>query len=238
MILNEIPFIIRNLATSEEKLDLLRKLLKENPDLGMKEANLTIREQFGTGVAPPQYSKVKKELEGSSAEEEPVKVKVTKSTKKSIEASASSENIDLESFFDGSAAQKVQEVSPSEQETIESTLLQEETTVEKDVEIEEIEETEEVEEDLTPVPTFPVSLEVTIPDAESVHLAGSFNKWKTEQYPMQKNGDQNWVFNDELPEGEHFYKFVVDNKLWHLDMNKEYFIDPTGISHKITVSAS
>lgn len=219
-----------------DKLDLLRSLLKENPELSMKEANVTIREQFGTGVAPPQYSKIKKEFEGGEPQQVKAAVKKTKPKKDTVkesseESSSESEN-DLESFFDGSAAKEVQAQETPAEESGESEnegLLPESEEVDA--------EPEEEEEDLTPVPTFPVTLEVHIPEAETVHLAGSFNKWKTEQYPLQKKGPQTWVFNDELPEGEHFYKFIVDSKLWHLDMDKEYFVDSTGISHKITVSA-
>lgn len=222
------------MAKSEDKLELLRSLLKENPNLGMKEANVTIREQFGTGVAPPQYSKIKKELEGSQLEEKKVEAKAPKEIPEQ-KNDIQEESNELESFFDGSAAKKVQTEALPENK-IETNNSGEKLLPSQDEPPEEV--VEEEEEDTTPVPTFPVSLEVEIPEAETVHLAGSFNKWKIEQYPLEKSDSKTWVFSDELPEGEHFYKFVINKKLWHLDVNKEYFVDPTGISHKITVLAN
>ena len=51
------------------KENLLRQLLSAQPELGMKEANALIRAQFDTGVSPPVFSKIKKELEENAATE-------------------------------------------------------------------------------------------------------------------------------------------------------------------------
>jgi hypothetical protein len=52
----------------QKKEDLLRQLLKDKPDIGMKEANAVIRDQFDTGVSPPVFSKIRKALLEESVE--------------------------------------------------------------------------------------------------------------------------------------------------------------------------
>ena len=229
--------LLDQLAASEDKLDLLRSLLKDNPNLGMKDANAVIREQFGTGVAPPQFSKVKKEFEGDEKleQKEVTYKKEEKKQKviieKTVEEKELQNNNDLESFFDGKEASQVKKEI---KESSESTQVYSDDQEESENREPEVEEKKEQE----PLPTHPIKLEVTIPHAETVHLAGSFNKWKVEDYPLKKSEGNLWVFDHELPEGEHFYKFVVNKKVWHIDQKREYFVDPTGISHKLLVSAS
>ena len=46
----------------QQKETLLRQLLKDKPDIGMKEANAVIRDQFDTGVSPPVFSKVRRAM--------------------------------------------------------------------------------------------------------------------------------------------------------------------------------
>lgn len=232
------------MAVSEDKLNLLRSLLKENPELGMKEANVTIREQFGTGVAPPQYSKIKKELEANGSEakvetevkEKPKKVKVAKEVKVKEEPAevVKEDSPELESFFDGKAAE---EVKATEEAKVAEVKDPEPLIADEKVEEEVVAEAEP-EEEVPPPPSYPIKLEVVIENADSVHLSGSFNKWNIEQFPLTKGEDSKWVFDSELPEGEHFYKFVINKKLWHIDLDQEHFVDPTGISHKLTVTAS
>jgi len=52
-------------------------------------------------------------------------------------------------------------------------------------------------------------------DARKVYLAGSFNNWSPEAFPMKREGDA-WVLPVHLGLGKHLYKFVVDGK-WILD---------------------
>jgi 1,4-alpha-glucan branching enzyme len=59
------------------------------------------------------------------------------------------------------------------------------------------------------------------PNAKAVYLAGDFNDWSPNTFPMQKQGDE-WIIPVHLSIGKHRYKFVVDgkwirdpaNKLW------------------------
>jgi 1,4-alpha-glucan branching enzyme len=53
------------------------------------------------------------------------------------------------------------------------------------------------------------------PEAKSVYLAGDFNGWSPNGFPMEKQGDE-WVLRLHLSPGKHIYKFVVDGK-WILD---------------------
>lgn len=57
--------------------------------------------------------------------------------------------------------------------------------------------------------------------AQNVYLAGDFNGWKPDAFPMKRSGND-WIFSVHLATGKHRYKFVVDgqwiidpdNKLW------------------------
>jgi len=222
------------LTVSDDKLTLLRTLLLENPELSMKEANIVIRDQFGTGVAPPQYSKLKRELSGIKTEVAlPVEVK-------SLETGDFKNEVapDLESFFDGQAAKSMQ-FSEARLDDAEANELSDETDISNDEQNDaQQEEDVKVEEKIPPAPTYPLRLEFTVPEAESVHLTGSFNRWKVEQFPLTKISANRWVFDGELPEGEHFYKLVLNKKVWHVDLKQDYFTDSTGISHKLVVNAS
>lgn len=59
------------------------------------------------------------------------------------------------------------------------------------------------------------------PNAKSIYLAGDFNNWSPDGFPMEKVGNE-WVLKVHLSPGKHLYKFVVDgnwiidptNKLW------------------------
>lgn len=58
-------------------------------------------------------------------------------------------------------------------------------------------------------------------NAKTVYLAGDFNNWSPNGFPMEKVGNE-WVLKVHLSPGKHLYKFVVDgnwiidpgNKLW------------------------
>lgn len=205
-----------------------RELLEANPDLSMKEANVTIREEFGAGVAPTTFSKIKKELNGEApSTEEPKKeddskpkAKKAKVAKKVQEAAPSATS---ESNPKGSDEVSDQDDAKSSSEK------SDESTEEAPVQV--IEE-EEIDPNL---PKFPVHLEILVPSATSVHLSGSFNRWRTDELPMTHSGDGFWVFDGELPQGEWHYKFVVDGRVWFLDIHKRKVTDRTGVSHPIQV---
>lgn len=52
-------------------------------------------------------------------------------------------------------------------------------------------------------------------DAKKVTVAGNFNGWNKDSYPMVLK-DHKWIFMTRLQPGKYTYKFVVDNK-WILD---------------------
>lgn len=60
---------------------------------------------------------------------------------------------------------------------------------------------------------------VYAPEANEVHIAGTFNGWVTdEEYLMKKLDNGMWIKLLNLPEGTYHYKFVVDNQ-WIEDPN-------------------
>ena len=87
----------------------------------------------------------------------------------------------------------------------------------------------------TPVAGVPVRIEVDILKAKTVHIAGSFNHWNIRQHELKRGNGCRWIFEDRLPPGEHYYKFVVDGREWFLDMDRERFLDPTGVSHRLVL---
>ncbi len=54
------------------------------------------------------------------------------------------------------------------------------------------------------------------PDAKRVCVAGSFNDWNTEGYPLKKDGGGTWRTKIDLPVGRHEYKFFIDG-VWAQD---------------------
>jgi len=55
------------------------------------------------------------------------------------------------------------------------------------------------------------------PEAEKVSIAGKFNGWNTEQYPMKKGKDGFWRIKIKLSTGAHEYKYFV-NGTWAQDV--------------------
>lgn len=54
--------------------------------------------------------------------------------------------------------------------------------------------------------------------ADSVFLAGDFNKWKTDELKMDgPDADGFYTATQTLPAGKHEYKFVIDGKTWKTD---------------------
>jgi hypothetical protein len=52
-------------------------------------------------------------------------------------------------------------------------------------------------------------------DAKRVYLAGDFNGWSPNAFPMKKEGNK-WIAPVHLSPGKHLYKFVIDGK-WVID---------------------
>lgn len=59
-----------------------------------------------------------------------------------------------------------------------------------------------------------VRLVLFAPDAEVVHVAGSFNDWQPAASPLEQATDGTWVVRLTLERGRYEYMFVVDGKTW------------------------
>ncbi len=270
----------------QQKETLLRQLLKDKPDIGMKEANAVIRDQFDTGVSPPVFSKVRRamleestqtlkaaakpekeesnqsikaaanpEEESNQSIKSQTKPKKEKPTKKTSKVEASDQNDTIVERDDETkdADAKPKEPSKSKVKTKankQKSNQDEEQPAgdargEKDKRKKQPEnkqaepEPKEPEPEIDPnLPRFPVKIEVDVDLSQpfsEVHLCGGFNLWKVDELAMVKNEHKNWVFEGELPQGEYTYKFVIDRKLWYLDLSRRRVTDKTGVSHPITI---
>ena len=64
------------------------------------------------------------------------------------------------------------------------------------------------------------------PEVESVTVPGSFNGWDISAQPMEEHPDGSWSVTVELEEGEHQYKFYINDR-WPADMcNSMLWGDP------------
>jgi hypothetical protein len=63
------------------------------------------------------------------------------------------------------------------------------------------------------------------PAPKKVSLAGSFNGWNRDATPMVADGTGSWRATVTLPDGIHFYKFVVDGETWITDPNSDKDIE-------------
>ena len=50
------------------------------------------------------------------------------------------------------------------------------------------------------------------PEAEAVFLAGTFNDWRADATPMEKNSEGEWSTSLDLQPGRYEFKFVVDGE--------------------------
>lgn len=64
-----------------------------------------------------------------------------------------------------------------------------------------------------------VQFELDAPGADTVSVAGDFNRWDTKKGVMKKNSGGRWKKILYLEAGEHEYKFLVDG---------EWIADPAG----------
>jgi len=55
------------------------------------------------------------------------------------------------------------------------------------------------------------------PAAKDVALAGDFNQWNAEQFPLQRDEQGWWRVRMTLKPGEYRFKYRVDGKLWEAD---------------------
>ncbi|MCK8602110.1 isoamylase early set domain-containing protein [Desulfoferrobacter suflitae] len=58
----------------------------------------------------------------------------------------------------------------------------------------------------------PVVFMLTLPNAQSVAVVGSFNQWRPQGFEMQGAEQHQWTITLELPQGRYEYAFLVDGK--------------------------
>jgi 1,4-alpha-glucan branching enzyme len=63
----------------------------------------------------------------------------------------------------------------------------------------------------------PVLFRFRHPSASTVTVAGDFNGWDITAHPMERQGENLWALEMELPPGRHEYKFLVDGQQWWND---------------------
>jgi 1,4-alpha-glucan branching enzyme len=56
----------------------------------------------------------------------------------------------------------------------------------------------------------PVSFRLAATEAETVFLAGDFNRWDHTSHPLERQADGWWTLSVPLTHGHHQYYFVVD----------------------------
>ena len=50
--------------------------------------------------------------------------------------------------------------------------------------------------------------------AHHISLAGSFNKWAKDEFPLKKRKDGKWIVQIPMPpQGRYKYKFFIDNQM-------------------------
>lgn len=62
-----------------------------------------------------------------------------------------------------------------------------------------------------------IEFHLSMPQAQSVAVAGTFNNWDTKRHPLQKDGT-NWKTSVSLAPGRYEYRFVADGQ-WLNDPN-------------------
>lgn len=67
---------------------------------------------------------------------------------------------------------------------------------------------------------------LTNPEARSVALAGSFNRWSASSHPLAREGSRGmWTVVVPLPPGEHLFMYVVDGTQWISPPLAEDYVD-------------
>lgn len=54
------------------------------------------------------------------------------------------------------------------------------------------------------------------PEANSVHVSGTFCEWRPDAHPLKKDAKGTWKTQVSLPPGRHEYRFLVDG-IWQDD---------------------
>jgi 1,4-alpha-glucan branching enzyme len=68
------------------------------------------------------------------------------------------------------------------------------------------------------LPKQDVVFRIYAPKAKNAYVAGSFNSWKTDQFPLERQAQEMWETTIPLAPGRYEYKFLVDSQ-WIYDVN-------------------
>lgn len=72
----------------------------------------------------------------------------------------------------------------------------------------------------------PVTFTVSISNARSVSVVGSFNGWSPTANPMQAAGSSGkWIAAITLPAGEHKFMYLIDGQTWLTPPAADEFVD-------------
>lgn len=116
-----------------------------------------------------------------------------------------------------------------EKKTVKKKLEEKKPVEEKKV----IEEEKPVEEKKLVEKT--VEFELEAPDAKSVYLVGSFNKWDINGTPMKKDESGLWKTNIKLAPGTYEYLFHVDGQWQNDPKGTELKENPFGTMNNVLV---
>ena len=77
-----------------------------------------------------------------------------------------------------------------------------------------------------------------MPEAESVHLVGSFDDWDTNAHPMKRLKDGRFMARRVFePGASHEYRFLVNGVEWHNDGEAEgYAPNPHGSDNCVVIT--
>ncbi len=71
----------------------------------------------------------------------------------------------------------------------------------------------------------PVTFSLTLPEARTVHVVGSFNGWRPQKTEMKRDDRGAWTAILQLPAGRYEYAFLVDGTKIVPDPRAEFFQD-------------
>ncbi|MBF0245212.1 MAG: hypothetical protein HQL31_08045 [Planctomycetes bacterium] len=229
------------MSEKENKEAALRDLLRNHPGISIKDCNVILRKDFPTGSSGPAYARIKQEVAEEVASE---------STEAVLPEKAEAQCVDVEVSTGLEEAISEEQTPVREEPVLESEVAEgevelraEEPFLESEVADGEVELRVEEPEPQIPEPEpeetrnfYPVDIRVRIPHAETVHLTGDFNRWKLNECEMQRGENFHWVYQQQLPEGEHHFKFLVNGREWFIDFGRVRVMDKTGVSHPLVVS--
>jgi 1,4-alpha-glucan branching enzyme len=61
------------------------------------------------------------------------------------------------------------------------------------------------------------NFQISLSEAKSVAVLGDFNEWHRSAHPMKKQENGDWKLEVELPEGEHQFRYFVNENHWQND---------------------